>query len=45
MKPKGSATTFHVSDVDASIKYYDYVMRDFVIEDPDGNLIAIGQES
>ena len=115
MKPHGSATTFHVSDIDASLKYfteilgfserfrfgdyagvqyddiqihlsgpkatnkrgigqgsiyifcddvdayytevnsrgattqappknYDYGMRDFVIEDPDGNLIGIGQE-
>lgn len=25
-------------------KNYDYGMRDFVIEDPDGNLIGIGQE-
>lgn len=23
---------------------YDYGMRDFVIEDPDGNMIAVGQE-
>lgn len=26
-------------------KNYDYGMRDFVIEDPDGNLIGIGQET
>lgn len=26
-------------------KDYDYGMRDFVVEDPDGNLVAFGQES
>jgi hypothetical protein len=26
-------------------KDYDYGMRDFVIEDPDANLIGIGQET
>ena len=31
--------------VQAAPKEYEYGMRDFVIEDPDGNLIGIGQES
>lgn len=30
--------------VQAPPKDYEYGMRDFVIEDPDGNLISIGQE-
>lgn len=30
--------------VQAPPKDYEYGMRDFVIEDPDGNLIGIGQE-
>lgn len=30
--------------VQAPPKDYEYGMRDFVIEDPDGNLIAVGQE-
>ena len=31
--------------VQAAPKNYEYGMRDFVIEDPDGNLIGVGQES
>jgi catechol 2,3-dioxygenase-like lactoylglutathione lyase family enzyme len=37
-----------VTSKGASVQYapkdYEYGMRDFVIEDPDGNLIGIGQE-
>lgn len=29
----------------AAPRDYDYGMRDFVLEDPDGNLVAFGQES
>lgn len=31
--------------IQAPPKDYEYGMRDFVIEDPDGNLIGIGQET
>jgi len=31
--------------VQGAPKDYEYGMRDFIIEDPDGNLVGIGQES
>ena len=31
--------------IQAPAKYYEYGMPDFVIEDPDGNLIGVGQET
>lgn len=39
-----AAVTAKGAQVQAAPKNYDYGMRDFVIEDPDGNLISIGQE-
>jgi len=33
------------AQVQAPPKDYEYGMRDFVIEDPDGNLLGIGQET
>ena len=38
-----SEVTAKGASVQAPPKDYDYGMRDFVIEDPDGNLIGIGQ--
>ena len=40
-----SEVTSKGASVQAPPKDYEYGMRDFVIEDPDGNLIGVGQES
>ncbi len=39
-----SEVTSKGAKVQAAPRVYEYGMRDFVIEDPDGNLIGVGQE-
>jgi len=45
MTPSDSATSFMSLIWMPPPKDYEYGMRDFVIEDPDGNLIGVGQET